>query len=196
MKRRILLSLIGLASLMFLLLAGAEASGPGTSQSSDGSSLSIIVGRSMLLNFDGLVRAAVGNPAVADVAVISGKELLVNAKSPGETTLHVWDRGGVKTYLIKVDRNEAEIARIVKELIAIPDVSVKAAGGIIILEGNVARPEDKLRAEVIAKTYSDKVLNLVSVSPDEHPKPANVVIEVIRGTEKSTVSLPGLDERG
>ena len=189
-------AIVCLLFLLFLLpvFVQASSSKPGQDGSKPGQdgvidSLSIIAGRSVLLSFDGLTRAAVGDPRVADVVVISGNEILLNAKAPGETTLHVWDKGGVRVYLVKVGLNEAETAATVKKLIGLPGVSVKASGGVILLEGSVDRQEDKVRAEEVAKAYSDKVLSFVSVAPPGPQRMVEVIVEVIKGTEKSTVSL-------
>ena len=188
MKRHIPV-VICLLSILLLLPAFVGASGPTSGQDDRAGNLSIIAGRSQLLSFDGLTRAAVGDPRVADVVVISGSEILLNAKAPGETTLHVWDKSGVKVYLVKVSRNESETAAIVKKLIGLPGVSVKTAGGVILLEGNVDRPEDKAKAEEVAKAYADKVLSFIAISPAGSQKTVEVVVEVIKGTEKSTVNL-------
>ncbi|HHY98613.1 MAG TPA: hypothetical protein GX509_07735 [Firmicutes bacterium] len=169
--------------------ATIQASGSKPGQDAEPRDIPIILGRSILLSFDGLTRAAVGDPRVADVVVISGNEILLNAKAPGETTLHVWDKSGVKVYLVKVSRNESETAAIVKKLIGLPGVSVKTAGGVILLEGNVDRPEDKAKAEEVAKAYADKVLSFIVISPAGSQKTVEVVVEVIKGTEKSTVNL-------
>jgi pilus assembly protein CpaC len=39
-------------------------------------------------------RVAVGEPKIADVNVVNGRELLINGKTSGATTLFVWTRGG------------------------------------------------------------------------------------------------------
>jgi len=41
-----------------------------------------------------VARVAVGEPKIADVNVVNGRELLINGKSGGATTLFVWTRGG------------------------------------------------------------------------------------------------------
>lgn len=177
--KRCISMVICLFSVLLLFPILTQASEPKPSPEDEAGILSIIAGRSKLLNFNGLARVAVGDPRVADVVVISGDDVLLNAKTPGETTLHVWDKSGVRAYLVKVSRNDSEVAATVKELIGLPGVSVKAVGGVILLEGVVDRSEDKVKAEEVAKAYSDKVLSFIS----------EVVVEVIRGTEKSTVSL-------
>lgn len=50
------------------------------------------------------VRVAVGNPEVANVSVINSKSIMLTAKQPGSTTLHIWNRGVAKprAYSLKV----------------------------------------------------------------------------------------------
>ena len=55
--------------------------------------LNIGLNESRYLEIGGLSRVAVGNPAVADVQLISGNELLVVGKKAGSTTLLVWGGG-------------------------------------------------------------------------------------------------------
>lgn len=135
--------------------------------------LSITAGDSRLLEFDGLTRAAVGNPAVADVVVISGRELVVNAKAPGQTTLHVWDTKGVHFYRVEVDRGEARIAERVKELIGLEGVNVIEVGDAILLEGEVSSQNDLSRVEAITGIFGKKVINLLSVK-----NPLQVLLQV------------------
>lgn len=53
----------------------------------------------------GIKRVAVGDPAIADVNVINGREILVTGKKLGLTSLMVWTKAGAapKEYRIKVD---------------------------------------------------------------------------------------------
>lgn len=64
--------------------------------------IQLVVGESKVISAFALVRTAVGNPAVADVVVVSNHELLINGKTPGTTTLTLWDKRGRMTYIITV----------------------------------------------------------------------------------------------
>lgn len=108
-----------------------------------GETLSVTIGYSRLLKFEGLLRVAVGDPKVADVAVVSDKELVLNGRSPGQTTLHVWDKAGVHFYRVEVDRGNAGIVDEVSRLIGLDGISVRMANETILLEGTVSKPEDK-----------------------------------------------------
>ncbi len=54
--------------------------------------MEVIVGKSQVIGFtENIMRVSVTDPAIADVMVASPKQLLVNGKAPGTTSLVVWD---------------------------------------------------------------------------------------------------------
>jgi pilus assembly protein CpaC len=54
--------------------------------------LRLFVGTSRVIDFDRpVVRVSIGNPDVADVLVPSSRQVLINAKSSGTTSLAIWD---------------------------------------------------------------------------------------------------------
>ncbi|MBN1504300.1 MAG: pilus assembly protein N-terminal domain-containing protein [Candidatus Eisenbacteria bacterium] len=54
--------------------------------------MEVIVGKSQVIAFtENIMRVSVTDPAIADVMVASPKQLLVNGKTPGTTSLVVWD---------------------------------------------------------------------------------------------------------
>lgn len=55
------------------------------------SEINSVVGKSQLMRFDEPIkRVSIANPDLADVVIISQKEILVNGKAPGTTSLIVW----------------------------------------------------------------------------------------------------------
>jgi pilus assembly protein CpaC len=85
---------LGAASLLFILLpilpgqvdAGYRLPPP------SGEKIRIFVGTSRVIDFDRpVVRVSIGNPEVADVLVPSSRQVLINAKAQGTTSLAVWD---------------------------------------------------------------------------------------------------------
>jgi pilus assembly protein CpaC len=54
--------------------------------------MEVIVGKSQVIGFtENIMRVSVTDPAIADVMVASPKQLLINGKAPGTTSLVVWD---------------------------------------------------------------------------------------------------------
>jgi pilus assembly protein CpaC len=129
------------------------------------------VGESQVLDFVAMSRAAIGNPSVADVAVLTGDQLLVNGKSPGETTLFVWDRRGQTRCDITVVADTTSPATVVDRVrhdINDPSITVRPIGDTLFLEGEVAHDTAAMRAEAIASAYTRNVKNLIRV---EAPAP-------------------------
>lgn len=62
-------------------------------------------GETKPLEVPGLSRVAVGDPAIADVAVVSAGVLALKAVAPGKTTVMVWTKDGRKsTYAVHVGK--------------------------------------------------------------------------------------------
>jgi pilus assembly protein CpaC len=126
----------------------------------------IRVGESQVLDFVAMSRAAIGNPSVADVAVLTGDQLLVNGKSPGETTLFVWDRRGQTRCDITVVADTTSPTTVVDRVrhdINDPSITVRPIGDTLFLEGEVAHDTAAMRAEAIASAYTRNVKNLIRV---------------------------------
>lgn len=64
--------------------------------------LDLVLGESKILEVDNPQRLAIGDPAIADVAGASAKEILVSAKKVGETNLQIWDRFGKREIFVRV----------------------------------------------------------------------------------------------
>src|ERR1700685_2269682 len=60
-----------------------------------GRPIALIVGTGELLQFTSDVeRVAISEPKIADAVVVSARDIMVNAKGPGQATLVVWETGG------------------------------------------------------------------------------------------------------
>src|SRR5436305_5595915 len=71
--------------------------------------LSLVEGRGQLLRFQNdVTKVAVAEPKIADAIVVSPREIMVNAKSPGHTTLVIWETGAEPAaYDIAVSKDTA-----------------------------------------------------------------------------------------
>lgn len=143
--------------------------------------MTLTVGRGELIQFDGDVKTvAASEPKIADVVVVSPREVMVNAKGIGKATIVVWeDRALPRRYNVSVvgDAQDYDVIRkAVKD--AVGDSAVTVQGNIetMVLSGAVKSPEESKRAEAIASTYSKKVVNLLTVPPDADPR--QILLEV------------------
>jgi len=120
------------------------------------------------LEVDGLVRLAIGDPAVADVMVVSPSQLLIQARGSGKTSLLAWDKQGEHAWTIEVlDRSpsirEAQLRQILSEL-NLPSVLVKREADKLFLVGEVEREEEFSRLEQLMTAFPGTT-NLVKVLP-------------------------------
>src|SRR5579871_797878 len=127
--------------------------------------LSLTVGKGELLQFDqDISRVVIAEPKIADAVVVSPRNVLVNAKGAGQTTLVIWEsETSLVRYDITVltDRTEANELRdsLSAELkAAMPDAAIAFSGNAetMVLTGMVANVDQSKRAEAIAATHAKK----------------------------------------
>ena len=145
----------------------------------------LTVGRGDLLTFNqDITRVVVAEPKIADAVVVSPREVMVNAKGAGKTTLIVWQNGVAPVrYDIDVNPDTAEQdtlkATLGAELkAAAPESSIVFAGNgeSIVLTGTAASVEQSKKAEGVAATHTKKVINLIQVPPP--PAPRQILLQV------------------
>ncbi len=151
-----------------------------TNMSADSGIMVMRVGDVVVMPVRNLVRASVGNPAVALVNVYSTDEVLVTAMGAGNTTLLTWEnnRGHISREIWVYEATAAQEEEI-EALIDDDNISVSILmGGTspgVILEGSVETEEEMLRAGAIAALFAseDRVTNLIEVSD-----PRQVLVKV------------------
>ncbi len=143
----------------------------GVSSQDAANDLSVVVGRSVLLDCAQPVeRISVGLGGLAEATAVSRTEILVNGKAPGETSLIIWEKGGNREFFtITVrpstsgsnDRLDAIRREFRKEL---PGqlLKVTADNGSVFLSGTVKDINSSDRAAQIA-SVGGKVVNLLNV---------------------------------
>src|SRR5665213_3190316 len=74
----------------------ASAESAGNDQSND---LSVTVGKSALVDFTKpVVRVAIASGDIAEATAVSPREVMVNGKAAGNTSLIVWEQGGERQF--------------------------------------------------------------------------------------------------
>lgn len=128
------------------------------------SSLDLAPGQSRVLRFPGIARAAIGNPAVADIAVLSKSELLLNAKAAGETLLYVQNEKGaasIKVEVVSTVKPLSDTAAAISQALEGTGVSATLGGETIFLRGRVATQEEADRLLTIARAFTPAVQSLI-----------------------------------
>lgn len=101
--------------------------------------LSIQTGHSVVLEAAGLSRVAVGDGRIAGIVPVGTRQLVVNGKSPGHTTIFVWTGASRRTYEVTVtEQSFDDIAKVVRAAINEPGVQVVAFNANLIVRGTVA----------------------------------------------------------
>lgn len=151
----------------------------------DSTQLSIGAGQSRTVTMYGLQRAAIANPDVADVVVVSSSELILVGKQTGTTTLIVWADMGRVTYLVEVASADPAIANEIKRILGYPDIRVVKVNKTVILEGTVNDQYQRARADKIAGAYGEKVVNLLEIAKPVQIKIEAKIVEINRTKTKN-----------
>ncbi len=138
-------------------------------------------GESALLAYHGIKRIAVGNPEVVDVRPLDSREVLVTAKTAGNSTIMIWDRNGRHYARILIHPSHAAKKWEVEKLLREEGVQVALTDSAIVLEGTVATPAARKRALAIAEAYSAKVVNLLNVAEARQIRLEASVVELEKG---------------
>lgn len=131
--------------------------------------LFVTVGKSLVVDSPvNIQRVVVGNDALAEAIAVNPREILVNGKAVGETSLIVWQQGGNRLFfdlIVRPSTGRLDTVRqeINKELGG-QDVTVNLEGDTVFLRGTVKDLSAADRAAAIASTLGGKQVNLLNVN--------------------------------
>ena len=137
--------------------------------------LTMMIGKGELLQFDhDVARVVVAEPKIADAIVVSPREVMINAKGPGRTTVMIWETGAVAgRYNINVTPDTSDFDTFRKEFHdGFPDSNVSITGNAetLVLTGALKDAAQSKRAAALASTRAKTVVNLLQTPPAEDPK--------------------------
>jgi Flp pilus assembly secretin CpaC len=129
---------------------------PTASGADQGRLLSTAAGHSIIVRGHDIRRVAVGDARIAGVVPLDKTQLVVNAKSAGETTIFVWDGGARESYELTVtDNGLDQLVNVLRASIDLPDVRVAAFGALsVIVSGKVTDINDYDRVDTVIKRFS------------------------------------------
>jgi len=181
----------GVAVILLLASLGLSfpaAAGAAFKQGVTGSSatkLHLQANQSFLLDTDLLIRrVSIGKPEIADVTVVTPKQLMVTGKAAGETTLIYWSEAGVPT---SVDVNvwvENGVRKGLEKIVPGEKFDMSGTPETMILTGSVSSETAQHRLVEGAKAYTKNVVNLLAVDRVEQVMLQVRVAEVDRKTVK------------
>jgi pilus assembly protein CpaC len=154
------------ALLLALAPAGLRSQEPVVAEA--GQALEITSGKSTIVTFpQGLARVSVGNPEVLDAVVLSPREVLVNGKKPGVTSLILSGGGTNRIYDVVVSNDTVLLQQRMAAMFPGQPIQVSADRELLVLSGPINDPYTVQRALELARTYtadSTKVVNAFLIS--------------------------------
>src|SRR5512134_249235 len=112
-------------------------------------------------------RVSVGKPEIADVTVVTPKQLLVTAKSPGTTTLIYWSEQGLPTSMDVNVEKESGVQADLQRIAPGEKFHISGPPDAMILSGKVSTDTAQQRIVDAAKAYSKNVVNLLAAERAE-----------------------------
>lgn len=126
--------------------------------------LHLALNQSFLLDTDlRIKRVSVGKAEIADVTVVSPKQILVTAKNPGTTTLIYWNEQGLPTSVDVNVEKERNVQADLQRLAPGETFQISGSPDAMILSGKVSTDTAQQRLVDAAKAYSKNVVNLLAV---------------------------------
>ncbi|MBI3695017.1 MAG: pilus assembly protein N-terminal domain-containing protein, partial [Acidobacteria bacterium] len=160
-----LLAVLAAATLNLSLLAAAEnaqASAAGRQEE-----ITMTVGKSVILDHpDEVARISISNPEVADAVAVSTKEILLNAKGPGVTTLVVWSKNGERNlFTLNVGANTQQIQQQIQNTFPGENIQAMVSANAVSLTGRVSSPLVAEKATAMVTGLGRTVVNNLAVPP-------------------------------
>ncbi len=162
-----------IAPLLWAALLGAQQQSSIGAKTDSSSDLNVFVSKSLIVESPGGIRRiSVANGDLAEAVAVSRTELVLNGKTPGDTSLILWDSHNArKLYDVHVLPDATRIDGVREALHSeLPGqyISISFQGGYVLLRGVANDLSSSDRAVAICSTIG-KVINLlhVAVPPSE-----------------------------
>ncbi|SMC30870.1 type II and III secretion system protein family protein [Polynucleobacter kasalickyi] len=125
----------------------------------------VAIGKSAVYDLsESAYRVAVGDPSIADVRLISNKEIYVLGKKPGTTNISIWQEGSKILVLnVTVGSDTLSLRTLLDNLFPTEkSYSVSTAGDFLVLSGKISDALGVQQVVKISEEYSGKkVLNML-----------------------------------
>lgn len=123
-------------------------------------------GQSLIALPSPATRIALGDPAIADVRLLSPTQLRLVGLKPGNTDLTIWSKSAPsgQSYSVVVGPNVAALQSKLNQTPALQDVTAVSTAGGVALQGRVASLEARQQAGDLAQAEVGKAQNQVAVT--------------------------------
>ncbi|MBE0453816.1 MAG: type II and III secretion system protein family protein [Roseovarius sp.] len=166
------------------------------------SNLSVSMNRAIVVESDvPFAELSIANPAIADFSTLSDRTIYVLGKTPGRTTLTLFDGAGklITNIDVHVNTDVAEFKERLRQILPGENIEVRTANDGIVLSGTVSSPARLQRALDLAERYApERVSNLMSVSGKQQVMLKVRFAEMQRSVSKAlstSLSLGALSNR-
>lgn len=163
----------GLTGLLAALVLAGTASAQEASRIIDLAS----GGSSVIETASSVIRIAIADPSIIDVLPVTSREIVINGKAPGTTSLLIWDAAGTRfSYNVRVSPDAANLENDLRRLFPGEDVRVDATGQSVILTGSVSNSGVAARMlDVAGRSLGNPDL---IVNEMQMPRPGQVLLKV------------------
>jgi pilus assembly protein CpaC len=153
----------------------------------------ILLGRSIMFETPRrLKRVYVSNPLVIDSFTASPTQIVVTAKTPGVSSLILWDEAGEsQTYLVSSDTDVANLQQEIHEAMPNDDIRVESQQDRISLSGTALNDASSEAAFKLASLYTKTVVNSVVVR-QPHIRQVKLKVQIIE-VDRSKIDELGLN---
>jgi pilus assembly protein CpaC len=140
---------------------------PQSAQPQGSAPLRVMVDKSLLINTtEQIRRVSITDPNVADVTPLTGTQILVHGRSPGEVSLIIWDElERSRSFDLRVDVDVSACAEEEHRVFPEEQISVTPSRAAIVLSGHVTTEDVAKRAGELASAYSKNVVNVLTFGP-------------------------------
>lgn len=147
------------------------------------------VGRSKVLRTAfPIQRISVADPEVADIVLISQREVYVNGNATGTTNISFWGKQQFFSAKVMVEPDVTILKEKLKKVLPKETIGVEAAGDMVVLTGEVSGPVAQETALALALPFvegkKEKVVNLLHVGGVQQVMVAVRVAEINRSVGK------------
>jgi pilus assembly protein CpaC len=141
-------------------------------------SIQVGVGEAVTIPGENIAKVAIADPLCADVVPLSDRELSVIGKKAGVTSLTIVKNDGTPTQLTRIEVVNDAAALAIREMIGNSNVTVRAIGDSLVLDGKVDDEIAANRAVQVATAFKPQVVNLLEISKPRQIKVRTRIAEV------------------
>jgi pilus assembly protein CpaC len=100
-----------------------------------------------------VTRISVGNPDIADIVVISNREIYINGLAPGVTNLTLWGKSRFTSSTVAVETDISLLKEKLHQVLPNEKIGVEAADISVVLSGEVSSPAVQQTAISLAEGF-------------------------------------------